>query len=321
MDEFERIYQETLSKVNMEDLERARRGTLKQYIIIILLVLAFIVVEIRMFIKSPDVAIMLWLATPVFLGVLAAGLIILAKRLPQIIIGRSKPITGQSYKKQYKQTLIRTFVNTYNHDLDFDSSRAIDMESYNLGMFEGYDRFKSNDLVFGKLAGKTYIEIGDVLTEQEHETEDENGNVHTSYSTLFKGLYGRFTLPISIQNVIKITTDPKFPFKKDKENVQMDSGEFEKYFDVSSNDKILVMRILTSDVMDTILKFKNTSDNFQITINNNHVCIRIPCNNLFETSVTKSADNKELLKEDYKYLNFIYSLSQSILNALENKDI
>ena len=101
----------------------------------------------------------------------------------------------------------------------------------------------------------------------------------------------------------------------------MDSGEFEKYFDVSSNDKILAMRILTSDVMDTILKFKNTSDNFQITINNNHVCIRIPCNNLFETSVTKSADNKELLKEDYKYLNFIYGLSQSILNALENKDI
>ena len=321
MDEFERIYQETLSKVNMEDLERARRGTLKQYIIIILLVLAFIVVEIRMFIKSPDVAIMLWLATPVFLGVLAAGLIILAKRLPQILIGRSKKMPGTSYKRQYKQVLIRTFVNTFNPDLDFDSSRAIDMESYNLGMFEGYDRFSSNDLVFGKLAGKTYIEIGDVLTEQEHETEDENGNVHTSYSTLFKGLYGRFTLPISIQNVIKITTDSKFPFKKDKENVQMDSGEFEKYFDVSSNDKILAMRILTSDVMDTILKFKNTSDNFQITINNNHVCIRIPCNNLFETSVTKSADNKELLKEDYKYLNFIYSLSQSILNALENKDI
>ena len=321
MDEFERIYQETLSKVNMEDLERARRGTLKQYIITILLVLAFIVVEIRMFIKSPDVAIMLWLATPIFLGVLAAGLIILAKRLPQILIGRSKKTPGTSYKRQYKQILIRTFVNTFNPDLDFDSSRAIDMESYDLGMFEGYDRFKSNDLVFGKLAGKTYIEIGDVLTEQEHETEDENGNIHTSYSTIFKGLYGRFTLPISIQNVIKITTDSKFPFKKDKKNVQMDSGEFEKYFDVSSNDKILTMRILTSDVMDTILNFKNTSDNFQITINNNHVCIRIACNNLFETSITKTADNKELLKEDYKYLNFIYSLSQSILNALESKDI
>ena len=35
----------------------------------------------------------------------------------------------------------------------------------------------------------------------------------------------------------------------------MDSKEFEKYFDIFTEDRILAMRILTHDVMETMVQF------------------------------------------------------------------
>ena len=62
----------------------------------------------------------------------------------------------------------------------------------------------------------------------------------------------------------------------------MDSEEFEKIFDVFSKDKILAMQILTADVMESLIKFKNKYDiDFEIVLMNNNIYLRFFVSNMF----------------------------------------
>lgn len=191
---------------------------------------------------------------------------------------------------------------------------------YNLAEFEHYDRYSSNDYIFGHLEGIIPIKIGDVHTEIE--TTDSDGN--TTYSTLFRGLFSAIKLPKNITTTIKIRTD-KGKLSKlftKKENVQMDSQEFEKYFDIFSTDKILTMRILTSDIMNYMIDFtKNNKIKFEMTIKNNFVYIRTYCEDMFEARALKSAIDYNTLKRYYDCLNFICTLNKMIFNLLNEKDI
>ncbi len=63
-----------------------------------------------------------------------------------------------------------------------------------------------------------------------------------------------------------------------KNKLEMDSSEFEKKFDVFASDKIIGMQILTADIMEEILQFKNKiKEDFDIFINNNVIYLRFHC--------------------------------------------
>ena len=54
----------------------------------------------------------------------------------------------------------------------------------------------------------------------------------------------------------------------------MDSQEFEKYFDVYGDNKIVVMQLLTSDVMNTMMDFiKQSRIKYEITIKSDEMYI------------------------------------------------
>lgn len=217
----------------------------------------------------------------------------------------------------YKNEIIAKLVSAYDNNLKFDLDSRIQMSDYLTAEFELFDKFYSNDLIYGKIDGIIDLKLGDVCTED----ESTNSDGKTSRTTLFKGLFSVIQLNKNTNSTIKIRID-KF-FKGSKKNLlAMDSQEFEKYFDVYSTDKVLAMRILTSDIMDYMLTFtKENKIKFEITIKNSQVFIRIHCKDMFEPPTLKEALDYETLHKYYKYINFMCELNTKIYNVISSKDI
>ena len=103
----------------------------------------------------------------------------------------------------------------------------------------------------------------------------------------------------------------------------MDSSEFEKAFNVYASDKIIGMQILTADIMEDILEFKNlTKQHFDIVINNNNIYLRFHCGSMFEPHFKKKniLDEKSL-KSYYDILNFTCELTNKIINVVNDVEI
>ena len=55
----------------------------------------------------------------------------------------------------------------------------------------------------------------------------------------------------------------------------MDSKEFEKYFDIYSENKIVAMQILTSDIMESLIEFYNKYQlEYEIVFRNNTIYLK-----------------------------------------------
>lgn len=112
-------------------------------------------------------------------------------------------------------------------------------------------------------------------------------------------------------------------FLKNPDKLEMDSSEFEKVFNVYASDKIIGMQILTADIMDEILEFKNkTKEEFDIYIDEDKLYLRFHCGHLFEPHFKKKniLDEKSL-KSYYNILNFTCELTNKIIKVVNDVEI
>ena len=103
----------------------------------------------------------------------------------------------------------------------------------------------------------------------------------------------------------------------------MDSSEFEKAFNVYTSDKIKGMQILTADIMDDILEFKNkTKYNFDIYIKDDKIYLRFSCGHIFEPYFRKNEIlNEKSLKSYYDILSFTCELTNKIIKVINEVEI
>jgi len=107
------------------------------------------------------------------------------------------------------------------------------------------------------------------------------------------------------------------------DELEMDSSEFEKIFNVYTSNKIKGMQILTADIMEDILHFKDkTKQDFDIFIKNNNIYLRFDCGSMFEPAFTKNKNiDKKILELDYNILKFVYELSIKIINVINETEL
>ena len=107
-------------------------------------------------------------------------------------------------------------------------------------------------------------------------------------------------------------------FLLDKNKLNMDSSEFEKYFDVKTTNKIIAMQLLTSDVMEELIKFEDkTKMKYDIYIKNDELYLRFHSGAMFEIeNLKKEILDKELIEKYFYMLNFTYNLSNKLINII-----
>lgn len=224
------------------------------------------------------------------------------------------------YNKKYKSTIITSLVKNYDNNLRYNPTGMISKIHYDNADFEPYTEYNANDYVSGLIDGEIDFHMGDIHTT--YVTENENGTHNRT--TIFKGLFSASQLNKTITDIIKIRLDSKLLNKElsNPDKLNMDSQEFEKYFNVFAKDKILAMRILTSDIIDFILTFKKENNiKFEITIKRNMLYIRIHCKNIFETNVFKNPLDFNTLHKYFKYLDFMCTLNKKLNRVLNEKDL
>ena len=297
--EFEELYND----LNIEELtnswksaknEKSRRGILS-IITIILVDFVFLYFGIKLFNNN---------LMPSNFGIARLGMI-----LP-VVMG-CIPIDVIIYM------VFHLTMNGRNKKYNREFKEKIPMEMYNQPKYEGYyNRYYSDDYIDATINEKYSLKIGEVKTQKVEHHRSSNGRTTTTTTTIFSGLFIKINLGESIENTLKITRDRIIC---GKEKIEMDSQEFEKYFDVGAPHRLFGMEILTPDIMELLVSFRKVlKENFDIYIINDAMYIRLHVGPMFESVVNKTVTvDKESVKKYYDILDFIYNLSNKMLEVIE----
>lgn len=220
------------------------------------------------------------------------------------------------YKENYKNIIISNIVKAVNPNLQYTNesniyTSHISQKAYDSAKFDNkkYNRYECDDCIEGVLENSN-IRIEDIQTKLINST-----GKNTTETIMFEGIFVEMDCNKNINNSIKIVRD-KVSFN----NVKMDSSEFEKYFDVFTEDRVLAMRILTHDVMESLVKFYDKIK-YEIVIKENKIYLRFFTGQMFEPRIYGKVLDKGLITTYYSILSFIVDVTSKINKEIQNLEI
>ncbi len=311
MKSFNEVY-EQVHKESFEDLEILRKKA-KRKLFRSLLIIGIVIVFVVFFFKKANSDYFMSGRQTIFLFYFSAVIVMIS-----IIVITA--ISKTKYTPTFKEKVIGPFIKNIDENLQYRPNEGISSVIYRMGEFEGYDNYYTEDLIIGKLDEKYNFQMAEVRTEEE--STDSDGDTHTY--TVFHGLFGNVECAKNIETTFKVRSDKGVLGKmfKGKTKVEMDSQEFEKYFDVYGDNKIIVMQILTSEVMSTMIDFIQQSKiKYELTINKDQMYIRFHTGGVFEPSLFKNSLDYSMLKKYYDIIDFVFKVTREINSVIEKVEI
>lgn len=257
-----------------------------------------------------------------FINIFIGLIVLFITNLIIYIISDSFRKKEKEYNIIFKEFAIKNLIKNFYDNLEYFPQKGIPQRIYDEANYnERYDKYYSDDYIEAKLKNKYDIDIAEVKTQQETTYKDRNGDKKTTITTKFHGIFAKIVINKSIQSELRIS--PNGAYSSSNNRLEMDSSEFEKYFDVSATNKIIGMQLLTADIMEELIEFINkTNMLYDIVISNNIIYLRFHCGAIFEsTSLKKGIVDKKILERYFYILNFTYNLSNKIINFILDTEI
>ena len=243
-----------------------------------------------------------------------------------VIYGIATAITtgGKNYKQfitGYKCIVINKLINNFYNNLEYFPNKEMPEYIYDNLSYEHYDRYESDDYFEALINSKNSIQMAEILTQEREEYKDSDGNTKTRLVTQFHGLFTKIEMDKSINSELKIMQNGNAFLQRNQ--LKMDSSEFEKYFDVLASNKIIGMQILTADVMEELVDFENkTKMKFDIYIKGNELYLRFHSEDMFEpTNFKRGPLDRNLIRKYFYMLNLTYNLSNKLIKLIDNIEI
>ena len=175
-------------------------------------------------------------------------------------------------------------------------------------------------MVVGKL-GATSLKFSELHAEYKQVTYDSKGNRRETWVTIFKGLlfiadfnknfHGKtVVLPDTLQWLGGLGTWFQRMNWSAGDLVKLENVTFEKYFAVYSNDQTEARYILSTTLMERIVKFREQfGKGLYMSFVNSNVNVALPITaNLFEPKVFSSALKTDYLQQYFTYLSLVASI-------------
>lgn len=227
----------------------------------------------------------------------------------------------QNYINSFKENIISELIKLTNHDL-FYNKEIVDnneiINKYNKAQFEysTTNNFIVDDVIIGKTDDNSELIMANLFIYNGRKSKEKE---------IFNGMFADVQIN-DIGNTIKIVPQNKDLYLNLFENkltkVKMDSIGFENSFNVYSDNKILTMRILTSDTMILINDFYiNTNIKTEIILTKNHIYLRFFTGSLFEPKSIKDTLNKKTIYMYYKIFKIIFDFSRKVNDKIAVLDI
>lgn len=222
-----------------------------------------------------------------------------------------------SYNDIFKRSVIRMLVEECREDLKYNQHSGTTANVYRNADFESFDRFKSEDNISGTSEEGHEINICEVHTEKEEKSKD----TPTVYRTLFHGVFVYTEFEKYIPGEIKIRKNKSIKLLDMDEYLVMDSGEFEKIYDVYCKDKIVTMQILTADTMQMLMDFQKQNKIIpEITIKRNQLFLRFSTGSMFESNILGETIDYYTLKKYYDTINFTLEITKKLIKNIKETE-
>lgn len=233
----------------------------------------------------------------------------------------------KQFERTYGESVIKPLIEDFGNNINYYTDRGLNNKFYNEAEFEKYDRYSSKNLVIGNLKSGCEFNMSEICTK--YKSTDSNGN--TTYYILFSGLFFKINLPKKFNSLFYVRSDVKnkgflkffkgrWPF--DKLRVELDSQEFEKYFDVYCSDKIIAMQLLTADVMQELINFrKDHNIEFELSMKNDCLYLRFKIKDVFnKVSLNDNFIDKEKLYRFYMIMEFVFRVNDMLINTIKDTE-
>lgn len=225
-------------------------------------------------------------------------------------------LIGIKYRQMYKINIIQNLVKSYSEGLNYNSKYGVSISDYVSSNFPGYfNKFHSEDLIQGNIDNEFNIKMSEIKLEKEETTIDGDGNTTTNSVIVFRGIYGFVDIRDKMPPYFYVSNDKKMN-KYNDFRIEVDSAEFEKYYDLYSEDKIRTMQVFTAELIE---EFNRAREELKATMElkseRGRIYFRIPMKDLFE-----APDFSKTLDFNKMYNNFkvIDSPIRLISKLIEN---
>ena len=230
---------------------------------------------------------------------------------------------SKNYKKynlKYKEIIIEQMLKEFFSEVNYTPEKDMSNNIYEDVYGKNYGVYISEDYMDALIDNKYRISMAEVITTEEAKKSNIDLGRKKETSMAFYGIFAKVDLEKSINSRIKIVQNQESNMK---EKVEMDSSEFEEYFDVDATNNIVAMQILTHDVMGNLVKLRKILRNpFDVIINNDCMYIRLHIGEMFESKLKlDELIDKDIAENYYNIINFIYILSKGIIKAIEETEI
>lgn len=198
--------------------------------------------------------------------------------------------------------------------MNFQFIREYQKKNIQSGKWEGFQHFSSSCMIKSNINPNSDKSINVPLVMSAVTTEDihEDDEGRTSSYIVFSGLAGKVKLPQNLGSYLKIVKNSNVSINK----LEMDMAEFEKIFDVRTDDKIKTMQLLTSDVMSGLIDiFNETNIQYEFCIINDVIHMRFHTG-LFNKKTMDSSLTYEELNKLYLLLINIKKITINIIDSI-----
>lgn len=327
---FEEVYKEIL-KLNIDELELLRKKCKKEmnkpWITLFTAMALGVILELLMYILYNKYMISESFYSLIYIILYVIILITMSSKISE----DTKYEKCEEYRSAFKRIIIKHLVHGINKELNYNPDKGINAEDYRIIETREFNVYNSDDLIQGNISNIS-IELAGVVAEDSASYIDSKNND----IKVFEGLFAKIEFPREFNTKIYIRSKIKYENKLKNYKVELDSKEYNKVFWTYSldKDKVKVSQILTQDLIEVLLEFKNrTNINIDITIKNNCMYIRfhtgiikkqtdmsrrLMTSSLFEPP-EKNMEilDKKNLYENYKILHDCFCLINQILNEVK----
>lgn len=214
---------------------------------------------------------------------------------------------------RYKKELIGKMVEELVMDGKYEPENGIQESAFNrTNLFNRPDRYHTEDLISGKI-DKTPFCFAEVHAEEKHTTTNSKGQTSTTWVTLFKGFMfmADFNKDFAGQTIVQRNSLLKY-FRGNR--VKLENTEFEKHFDVFSEDQVEARYLLTPSMMERIIALdKQFGNDLLICFDQSQIVILIKSSrNHFECSLWSSFDGGKNLQEEYDTITSLTSIIEAL---------
>lgn len=195
----------------------------------------------------------------------------------------------------------------YNH------SYGIYKELYeNMGFSNSHEAYSSTDNI--KLNNNPSLILSKV-----HTKFKDGGAYGYWYATLFCGIASIQTLTFNIPVSIKIR-NRKLDSLKLKNAVQLSNEEFNKYYEIETDNPALLNKYFTNNMLTYFVDLAKKNINLEVSIFQNKICIRLHDKDFLEFNINSEVDEENIINSCNSIIAII-NTNNFIVNELKSNNI